>query len=319
MRPRMARMGMHTITASDGSALSPLCFGAMQFGGNADETASRAMYETCRAAGINFFDTAHAYTGGRSETLLGRFAAAERDALVIATKAAYSGGASPENIRASLEESRARLGADVIDILYLHRWDGDTPLEASFETLAEFRHAGTIRHVAVSNFAAWQVMKAQAVAARFDIRIDMIQPMYNLVKRQAEVELLPMAASEGIAVAPYSPLGGGLLSGKYARGGTGRLTTDDRYAKRYGPEWMHRAAVGLAEIAAESGHHPATLAVAWAAANPAVTAPIVSARDAEQLAPSLAAMDLALDPALKDRLDALGPTPAPATDRLEEA
>ena len=314
----MARMGMSTITAPDGSALSPLCFGAMQFGGNADETESRAMYDACRAAGVNFFDTAHAYTEGRSEAMLGRFAAPERDALVIATKAAYSGGASPENIRISLEDSRSRLGMDVIDILYLHRWDGDTPLEASFETLAEARHAGTIRHVAVSNFAAWQAMKAQAVAARFDIRIDMIQPMYNLVKRQAEVELLPMAASEDIAVAPYSPLGGGLLSGKYARGERGRLTTDARYAKRYGPGWMHRAAAGLAEIADETGHAAATLAVAWVASSPAVTAPIVSARNAAQLAPSLAALDVTLDPALKDRLSALSPTPAPATDRLEE-
>lgn len=310
---------MTPITSLDGTPLSALCFGAMQFGGTADESASRAMFDACRAAGITFFDTAHAYTGGASEEMLGRFAAPERESLIVATKAEFSRGASRENILSSLDDSRRRLGMEVIDILYLHRWDGDTPLEESFGTLAELREAGTIRHVAVSNFAAWQVMKAQAVAASLGIRIDMIQPMYNLVKRQAEVEILPMAADQGIAVVPYSPLGGGLLSGKYAAGGTGRLSTDARYAARYAPDWMHRAAEGLARLAAEAGRHPATLAVAWAAAHPAVTAPIVSARDAAQLAPSLAAMDYALDEDLHARISALSPAPPPATDRLEEA
>lgn len=310
---------MTTLAAPDGSAISSLCFGAMQFGGGAGEDASRGMYDDCRAAGINFFDTAHVYTGGASETLLGRFAAPERERLFIATKAAYEGGAGRRNILSSLDDSRRRLGMDVIDLLYLHRWDARTPLEESFETLAELREAGTIRHVGVSNFAAWQVMKAQGVAARFDTRIDAIQPMYNLVKRQAEVEILPMAQAEGIAAAPYSPLGGGLLTGKYAAGGEGRLSTDERYAARYGPRWMHRAAAALADLAAETGHHPATLAVAWVAAHPAVTAPIVSARDAEQLAPSLRAADLALAPELRARISALSPAPPPATDRLEEA
>lgn len=310
---------MTQITALDGSALSPLCFGTMQFGGKADEEASRAMYDACRAAGINFFDTAHVYTDGASETLLGRFAGPERERIVIATKANFPGGAGRANILSSLDDSRRRMGTDVIDILYLHRWDGETPLEESFETLARLQSDGTVRHLAVSNYAAWQVMKAQAVAAGFGTRIDMIQPMYNLVKRQAEVEILPMAADQDIAVAPYSPLGGGLLSGKYADGGSGRLTEDTRYAARYAPDWMHEAARGLSRIAVETGDHPATLAVAWAAAHPAVTAPIISARDTAQLAPSLAALDRRLDDDLKARLDALAPAPAPATDRLEEA
>lgn len=309
---------MTEITSLNGTALSPLCFGTMQFGGKADATDSRAMFDACRAAGVTFFDTAHVYTDGASETLLGEFAAAERESLIVATKAAYGGGAGRRNILDSLETSRKRMKMDVIDILYLHRWDGDTPLEESFETLAGLQSNGTIRHIAVSNFAAWQVVKAQGVAATFDTRIDMIQPMYSLVKRQAEVEILPMAADQGIAVAPYSPLGGGLLSGKYAQGGTGRLTEDDRYAARYAPDWMHAAARGLSELASEVGLHPATLAVAWVASHPAVTAPIISARNAQQLAPSLAASDVTLDPDLMARLTALTPTPAPATDRLEE-
>jgi aryl-alcohol dehydrogenase-like predicted oxidoreductase len=309
---------MTEITSLNGTALSPLCFGTMQFGGKADATDSRAMFDACRAAGVTFFDTAHVYTDGASETLLGEFAAAERESLIVATKAAYGGGAGRRNILDSLETSRKRMKMDVIDILYLHRWDGDTPLEESFETLARLQSDGTIRHIAVSNFAAWQVVKAQGVAATFGTRIDMIQPMYSLVKRQAEVEILPMAADQGIAVAPYSPLGGGLLSGKYAQGGTGRLTEDDRYAARYAPDWMHAAARGLSELASEVGLHPATLAVAWVASHPAVTAPIISARNAQQLAPSLAASDVTLAPDLMARLTALTPTPAPATDRLEE-
>lgn len=310
---------MTEIRSPNGTPLSSLCFGTMQFGGRADATESRAMFDACRDRGITFFDTANAYTDGASETLLGEFAAAERDGLILATKAAYKGGSGRRNILDSLETSRTRMKLDVIDILYLHRWDGDVPLEETFETLAGVIDAGQVRHIAVSNFAAWQVMKAQAVAATFGIRIDMIQPMYSLVKRQAEVEILPMAQDQDIAVAPYSPLGGGLLSGKYTDGGTGRLTEDDRYAARYAPAWMHAAAGDLVALAAEVGQHPATLAVAWAAAHPGVTAPIVSARTTAQLAPSLDALDLTLDADLMARLTALSPAPAPATDRLEEA
>ncbi|MGG7645598.1 aldo/keto reductase [Rhodovulum sp. YNF3179] len=306
------------ITADDQPA-SRFVFGTMQFGGRADAAASQALFEASRAAGITHFDTAHVYTDGASETLLGRFAAPERDRLFIATKAGYKGGAARDNILRTFDESRTRLGMDSVDLLYLHRWDGDTPLEETFETLAGLQDRGLVRHVGVSNYAAWQVMKAQAVARSFGTGIDVIQPMYNLVKRQAEVEILPMAATEGIAVQPYSPLGGGLLSGKYAAGGSGRLTEDDRYAARYAPDWMHEAAAGLVRLAGETGHDPATLAVAWVAAHPAVTGPIVGARSVAQLDPSLAAMGLTLDADLKARLDALAPAPAPATDRLEEA
>ncbi|SFP88516.1 aldo/keto reductase [Tranquillimonas alkanivorans] len=309
----------HILTSLDGAPISSFCFGTMQFGGKADEAASRGMYDACRAAGLNFFDTAHVYTDGASETFLGRFAKDERDKVVIATKANFPGGCSRQNILSSLDESRQRLGMDVIDVLYLHRWDPDTPVEESIETLAKLQQDGTVRYLGVSNFAAWQVMKVQAVAQSMGTRIDILQPMYNLVKRQAEVEILPMALSEGIAVAPYSPLGGGLLTGKYAGGDAGRLIEDERYAKRYGPAWMHQAASALAEIASEIGVAPATLAVAWAARHPGVTAPIISARSVEQLEPSLAAVNFAMDDALYDRLTALSPAPAPATDRLEEA
>ncbi|WHZ34499.1 aldo/keto reductase [Sagittula sp. MA-2] len=308
-----------TLTTISGDTPARFAFGTMQFGGTADERASAEMFEACRAAGIRHFDTAYVYTDGASETLLGRFAAAERERLFIATKASFPGGSSRHNILTTLDESRKRLGMDTVDLYYMHRWDADTPLEETFETLAEVQAAGKIRYIGVSNYAAWQVMKAQATAARFGTKIDVIQPMYNLVKRQAEVEILPMCQSEGILPVPYSPLGGGLLTGKYARGGSGRLATDERYAKRYGEAQMHETARALADLGEEIGTDAATLAVAWVALHPSRPAPILSARSEAQLRPSLAAMNWPMDKDLYDRITALGPTPPPATDRLEEA
>ena len=309
----------HTLISRDGTPASRLAFGTMQFGGRADAEQSRAMFEASLAAGITHFDTAHAYTGGASEEITGKLIAPHRDRLILATKAGYAGGSGRENILKTFDISRQRLQMDEVDILYLHRFDDNTPLRETFETLAELKQKGQIRYVGVSNFAAWQVMKALWVASEFDLRIDILQPMYNIVKRQAEVELFPACVDQGIAIAPYSPLGGGLLTGKYAAGVSGRLVEDKAYASRYAPEWMHKAAVGLQQIAADVGVHAATLAVAWAARHPAGPTPIVSARSAEQLIPSLAAMDFRLDDALYARLSTLAPTPAPATDRLEEA
>ncbi|WP_171174795.1 aldo/keto reductase [Ruegeria sp. HKCCD8929] len=306
------------LTSPNGTPASSFAFGTMQFGGRADAAQSRAMYDACRAAGITHFDTAHAYTDGYSETLLGGMIGAERDRVLVATKVGYQGGAGAANMRAQFDASRRRLGLDAVDILYLHRFDPETDLAETMACFAKLKQAGQVRYVGLSNFAAWQVMKAVAIAARFDLRIDILQPMYSLVKRQAEVEILPMCADQGIAVAPYSPLGGGLLTGKYTRGGVGRLSEDSRYAARYGQEWMAGTAAALAELADELGTSPATLAVAWVAAHPCQPMPIISSRGAEQIAPSLAALDYDLTPELHNRIAALSPTPPPATDRLEE-
>jgi aryl-alcohol dehydrogenase-like predicted oxidoreductase len=290
----------------------------MQFGGRADAQTSRAMFDAARAAGITHFDTAHVYTDGQSERLIGEFAQGDSD-VTIATKVGYSGGAGRANLSAQFDESLRRLGTDAVDLLYLHRFDPATSLEETISLFVEWQQSGRIARIGLSNFAAWQVMKAQAVAARFGSRIDVIQPMYNLVKRQAEVELLPMCADQGIAVHAYSPLGGGLLTGKYAQGGAGRLSEDSRYAARYAPEAMHQAATGLAALASEMGTHPATLAVAWVMSCPITPViPLISARDAAQLASSLAALSLPMTADLRARLSALYPAPPPATDRLEE-
>ncbi|MEO1469814.1 MAG: aldo/keto reductase [Pseudomonadota bacterium] len=307
------------VGAGEPAVRHEVVFGTMQWGGKSDEATAAATFHACREAGIGWFDTAHLYTDGASEEILGRLIAAHPgDDIGVATKVAYAGGAGAANIRAQFDLSRRRLGLERVDCLYLHRFDPATPLEESLTVLAGMQQKGEIGGIGVSNYAAWQVMKAQAIAVRLGVRITHVQPMYSLVKRQAEVEILPMASDQGIAVHSYSPLGGGLLTGKYAGGGAGRLTEDDRYARRYGQVAMHEAAAGLDAIAGEIGVHPATLAVAWVASHPTAPLPIVSGRDTAQLAPSLAAIGFAMDAALYDRLAALMPGPPPATDRIEE-
>lgn len=310
---------MTQLFSPNGTPASRLTFGTMQFGGNADVAQSRAMYDAAIKAGITHFDTAYVYTDGASETLLGQMVGGNRDDLVIATKAAYVGGSTRANILEHFDVSRDRLQMDMIDLLYLHRFDDDTPLEDTFDALATLQKGNKIRYIGVSNFAAWQVMKAQSVAAKLGTRIDVIQPMYSLVKRQAEVEIIPMCVDQDIEIVPYSPLGGGILTGKYGRGETGRLTEDTRYAARYGQPWMHDAATAFSALADTLNVAPATLAVAWAAHHPSSPKPIVSARNVEQLLPSLEAMNYSINSDLYDKIKALTPTPAPATDRLEEA
>ncbi len=307
-----------TLSSPNGTPASRLAFGTMQFGGRADEAQSRAMFDACRAAGINHFDTAHVYTEGASETLLGSFIQDCREDVIIATKAGYTGGSGRENLVNSTDTSRQRMQIDTLDVLYLHRFDPETDMHETFEAFADLKAKGYIRSVGVSNFAAWQVVKAAGIAAKFDLTIAVLQPMYNLVKRQAEVEILPMADDLGILVAPYSPLGGGLLTGKYAAGGSGRLTEDSRYGARYGLDVMHQAAESLNALSKELDVSPATLAVAWAARHPTEPSPIISARSTEQLQPSLDALSYQMSDALYDQISTFSLKPAPATDRLEE-
>lgn len=298
--------------------IAPAAYGTMQWGGTADIGAAKAMFDACLHAGIRHFDTAFLYTDGRSEEFLGAIAG-NRDDVFVATKAAYNQPATSTNIRASFDISRKRLKRDCVDLLYLHRFDDETPLEQTFETLARLQSDGTIRFIGVSNYAAWQVMKAQSVAAKLGTKIDFIQPMMNLVKRQVETEILPMTRDQGIQICAYSPLGGGLLTGKYGIGGDGRLATDARYAARYGPQWMHEAAQGLAQIATDLDVNAATLAVAWLRRHAPDVHPILSARSVAQLTPSLDGLNYEMEDDTYKAISALSPTPPPATDRIEEA
>lgn len=310
---------MTNLTTRNGTSVSRLTFGTMQFGGTADAAESKAMFDTAREAGINHFDTAVSYTGGASEAILGDLIKDQREDIFLATKVGYVGGASRENITKQFDTCRKQLGQDAVDLLYMHRFDDDTALEETFSTLADLQAKGSVRYIGVSNYAAWQVMKAQAIAQSLGTRIDAIQPMYSLVKRQAEVEIFPMAKDQDIQLIPYSPLGGGLLTGKYVKGETGRLTEDKRYKARYDQDWMHETASALAMLAAEHGVAPATLAVRWVLTHPTGPSPIISARSVKQLQPSLDAAQFAMSADLYAQITALSVTPAPATDRLEEA
>jgi aryl-alcohol dehydrogenase-like predicted oxidoreductase len=312
-----------------GVKVSAIAYGTMSFGGDADEAGSQALFEACRAAGVNLFDCADVYAGGRSEEILGRLVRGCRDEVLITSKAYFATspdvnamGASRRHIRLGVEASLRRLGTDRIDIYYVHRFDDRTALEETLGALDDLVHQGKVVYLGASNFAAWQVAKALGISAREGwAPFACLQPMYNLVKRQAESEILPMAQSEGLAVFPYSPLGGGLLSGKYGPGlrpEDGRLVASKIYATRYGEALNYEVAERFAAFARERGYHPASLAVAWVAAHPAVTAPLVGARNTAQLAPLLAAADIDMTPELRAEIAALSPEPPPATDRNEE-
>jgi aryl-alcohol dehydrogenase-like predicted oxidoreductase len=305
---------------------SSLCFGTMQFGDGADEKDSQEMYEACLNSGINFFDTAYVYTGGKSELILGKLISKDRDNIILITKAGSVGGSSGSNIRTQLEDSLRRLNQDYVDIFFLHHWDDNIALEETFETLKELKEEKKFFQLGVSNFSAWQVMKAKALAEKYGFpNVDILQPMYNLVKRQAEVEILPMAKSENIGVISYSPLGGGLLTGKYEtenntsnKNSSGRLHDNAKYKLRYGQSWMYEAASKLQKLAEDINYDPIALAVAWVSFNDAITAPIISARNLKQLKPSLDSVNINLDEATYNLISQISPTPPPATDRLEE-
>jgi aryl-alcohol dehydrogenase-like predicted oxidoreductase len=298
----------------------------MSFGGDADAATSAAMYKACRDAGINFYDSADQYNKGKAEEILGGLIQGHRDELVIATKCFNPTGAdvnargnSRRHVTRAVEASLKRLRTDRVDILFLHQIDALAPIEEQMRALEDVVRAGKALYPAVSNWSAWQTQKALAAQeASGWARLQVVQPMYSLVKRQAEVEILPMAIANGVGVIPYSPAAAGLLSGKYSGAATGRLKTNKMYEARYGEKWMFESAERFVAFCRERGLHPVSAAVAWVGAHPAVTAPIIGARNVEQLKDSLDAVKIDMNPALYAEIAALSPTPPPATDRLEE-
>ncbi len=320
---------MDYVTAgSTGVQVSPLCLGTMSFGAEADEDVSAQMFHRARDAGINFFDTADVYGQGASEEILGKLVSGRRDEAIIASKVFYptgedvnARGLSRRHIARAVEASLARLGTEWIDFYFVHAFDELTPIEETLGALDDLQRQGKIRYPAVSNWAAWQIATALGISARQGLaRFELIEPMYNLVRRQAEVEILPLARAQKMGVVTYSPLGGGLLTGKYGTGKrpeSGRLVESARYADRYGLATDFATADRFTAFAQEIGVKPATLAVAWAMSQPAVTAPIIGARNLAQLGDSLAALNVDMNGELREKISALSPSPAPATDRTE--
>jgi aryl-alcohol dehydrogenase-like predicted oxidoreductase len=309
-----------------GVQVSELCFGTMSFGGDADEATSGQMYRACRDAGINFFDCADQYNKGRSEEILGRLMKGHREDLVITTKCynpvtedINDRGTSRRHVTRAVEASLKRLQTDRVEVLFLHQFDKLTPIEESVRALEDLVRSGKVLYPAVSNWSAWQTQRAVDLEERHGwARLQVIQPMYNLVKRQAEVEILPMAEANGIGVIPYSPGAAGLLSGKYSGEANGRLKTNKMYEARYGEAWMFEVAEKFVAFCKSRGLHPVSAAVAWVGAHAAITAPIIGARNLDQLKDSLNAAKVDMTPALRAEISALSRTPPPATDRLEE-
>ncbi|RNF38892.1 aldo/keto reductase [Planococcus salinus] len=308
-----------------GIHVSSLCFGTMSFGGNADEQTSKAMFNRCREEGINFFDSADVYNGGRAEEILGECIADCRDEIVLTSKAGLPAGdginqkgASRRHLFLSVEKSLKRLNTDRIDFYFIHRFDDSTDIEETLKALDDLQKQGKILYPAVSNWAAWQIAKALGISERKSLAsFALIQPMYNLVKRQAEVELLPLAEAENLGVISYSPLGGGLLTGKYGidkKPDSGRLVDQANYTARYQNASYYETASAFQEYARELGVSPASLAVAWVAKNKAITAPIIGARNLLQLEDSLASLTISLDDEQWNKLSSLTAEPPLATD-----
>jgi aryl-alcohol dehydrogenase-like predicted oxidoreductase len=312
-----------------GVQVSCLCMGTMLFGKETSEEASGKMFHRCREAGVNLFDTADAYNQGRSEEILGKLMGKDRGEIILASKVYFPTGAdinasglSRRHIMSAVEASLKRLQTDHLDLYFLHNYDPKTAIEEPLRALDDLVHQGKILYPAVSNWAAWQTAKGLGISIREVLsRFECIQPLYNLVKRQAEVELLPMAEAEKMGVMTYNPLGGGLLSGKYGvrnKPQHGRLIDNPMYVKRYGDPLNFEIAENFCAHAKERGVHPASLAIAWVMSHPAVTAPVMGARNLDQLNDLLGALDIQMTPEWRAEISSLSIEPPPVTDRSEE-
>ena len=304
--------------------VSPLALGAATFGTEwgwgAEKDEARRLFDLYVEHGGNFIDTAVTYTEGTSERMLGEFARNRRDSLVLATKYTTlrtpgdpnSGGASRKSLSGAVETSLRQLGTDYIDLLYLHVWDFTTSVEEILRGLDDLVRQGKVLYVAISNTPAWQISRMQTIA---DLRgwspLAAVQLEYSLIERTPERDLLPMAEELGLGTVLWSPLAGGVLTGKYSR--QDLIAPDDSTAESArksfnvalgGVTERNLAIVDVVkEIAADSGRTPAQVALAWTLQNPAVTSPVIGARTSAQLRENLGALEVELTPAQLDRLD----------------
>jgi aryl-alcohol dehydrogenase-like predicted oxidoreductase len=309
-----------------GLTVSRLCLGTMTFGLQTEEDASRRILDTAADAGVNFIDTADVYPlgsdhgdAGRTEEIVGRWLKGKRDRFILATKAvgkmgpsAWDQGASRKHLLDAIDASLKRLGTDYVDLYQLHTDDADTPLDETLEALDVIVRSGKARYIGVSNFLAYRLARA---LGRADVlraaRFVSVQPRYNLLFRQIERELLPLAAEEQLAVMPYNPLAGGLLTGKHkldAAPPSGRFTetvgkAGAMYQERYWHQREFETIERLKAIVEPTGESLTRMSLAWVLANPLVTSAIIGASRAEQLNDTLAASELVLDADIKQQLD----------------
>lgn len=306
-----------------GLLVSEVCLGTMTFGNEADETMAQAIMGRALDLGINFFDSAHNYNKGETERIVGRWLGSHRHEIILTSKVFFPAGGgrndqglSRRNILMAVEESLRRLQTDYIDILYLHHWDEYADIEQSLSAVDDLVRQGKVIYCGVSNFAAWQTMKTIATAERRNCpTIVCMQPMYSLLKRQAEVELLPLAAYEGLAVCPYNAIAAGVLTGKYLEGGRGRITETEMYRQRYANPQYEKITRRFVRYCRKKGFSPAALAAAWVMAHPTVTSTILGARNLEQFNDTLGCLDIRLTPNQRAEITRLSVDPPLATDR----
>jgi aryl-alcohol dehydrogenase-like predicted oxidoreductase len=315
----------YRLLGNSGLRVSELCLGTMTFGEDwgwgSSKDESRQVLDAFLEAGGNFIDTANVYTNGTSEALLGEFLQGRRDSVVLATKYTNAmpgtdpnaGGNQRKNMMRSVEASLKRLGTDYIDLYWLHIWDRVTPLEEVMRAFDDLVRQGKILYAGVSDMAAWAVARANTMAElRGWSPFVGLQIEYSLLERTVERELLPMAEALGLGVTAWSPLAGGLLTGKYAGGRAGadaRLNTEMMQKFAQGRERPEAAIAEVLAVAGEVGRSPAQVALAWLRQRPVPVIPIVGARRLDQFRDNLACLELTLEPGQVDRLDAASRVP----------
>ena len=303
-----------------GLTLSRLCLGTMNFGPQTEEPVAHTIMDTAHEQGINFFDTANRYGGpdspGWTEEIIGRWFASgggRRERTVLATKVYGDMGPWPNegklsalNIRRALDASLKRLQTDYVDVYQFHHVDRATPWEEIWQAIEVAVAQGKILYAGSSNFAGWHIAQAQAAAAqRHYLGLVSEQSLYNLLVRDIELEVIPAAEHYGVGIIPWSPLQGGLLGGVVKKTNEGVRRLEGRAAQSLE---QHRDKLEAYEdFAAELGHGPGDLALAWLLHQPAVTAPIIGPRTPEQLDGALRAVDISLDSAALERLDEIFP------------
>jgi aryl-alcohol dehydrogenase-like predicted oxidoreductase len=301
-----------------GLMVSELCLGCMTFGRETDEEDSKWLVGRFLETGGNFIDTADVYSKGVSEEITGRAIEGVRDEVVLATMVRFPMGDGPNDVGLSrkhvtqgCEDSLRRLGTDYIDLYQVHCWDGATPLEETLSALTDLVRAGKVRYIGVSNFTAWQIMKSVCVSeANGFERFVCLQPQYSLVERNVEYEILPACKEEGLGVIPWSPLGGGFLSGKYRHGEeppqgsriSEAVESMEEYWDRRATERNWRVLDVVGRISEDTGRSYAQISLNWLLRQEGVTAPIVGARTLEQLEDNLGASGWALDEQQVDEL-----------------